>query len=302
MRYGTRGSALALAQSGMVARALERAAGRTIERVVITTSGDRFSREQPPEPSSGAAPNVKAMFVKEIEEALLAGTIDFAVHSAKDMPAALPEGLIIAAVPAREDPRDAFIPGPGVGALSSVGPGAVIATGSVRRQAQLRLACPQGVSFQAIRGNVDTRLKRVERGEFAGIVLAVAGLKRLGLGGRAHEPLPPELVVPAPGQGALVLEARADRPEALAALRTIDDERTRLELDCERALLAAMGGGCQTPLGALARVAGGRVALRAFWMDGSGKRAVARAAEGPAAEGPALARRLADELLAAARA
>lgn len=296
LRYGTRGSALALAQSSWVARELERAAGAGLERVVVTTSGDVASRTQPPDaPAAGPAPNFKAMFVKEIEEALLAGAIDFAVHSAKDLPGELPEGLEIVSVPAREDPRDVFVPGPGVGAFAELPAGAVVATGSSRRQAQLRLARPD-LRFVPLRGNVDTRLRRLDAGDFAGVVLAAAGLKRLGLGGRRHEPLPASLVVAAPGQGALALEARADRPEIAGVLRRIEDRAARLEFDAERALLAAMGGGCQTPLGCLARVSGARIAIEAFWSDADGGRARRRGAEGPAVEGPALARRLADEL------
>ncbi len=173
-----------------------------MERQVITTSGDRFSAGAQPPDAPGSTPNLKAMFVKEIEEALLEGTIDFAVHSAKDLPAELPKGLVLAAFPPREDPRDAFVPGANVESFAALGKSPKLATGSLRRQIQLKLARPDA-SFVGIRGNVDTRLRRLDSGEFDGMVLAVAGLKRLGLGARRHEALSAAVVVPAPGQGAL---------------------------------------------------------------------------------------------------
>ncbi|MBI4347106.1 MAG: hydroxymethylbilane synthase [Elusimicrobia bacterium] len=302
IRYGTRGSALALAQSGTVAQALRERSGRPVERTVITTSGDRFAIQspggaapQPPDPA-GSTPNLKAMFVKEIEEALLSGSIDFAVHSAKDLPAEIPKGLVLAAFPPREDPRDAFLPGARVESFAALGPSPKIATGSLRRQIQLRLKRPDA-SFAAIRGNVDTRLRRLDSGEFDGMVLAVAGLKRLGLASRRHEALHADLVIPAPGQGSLAIEAREDRADVLELLALLDDRKTRLEVDAERAFLAMVGGGCATPLGCLARIEGDTVLLRAFWSEPDGSRPRRKTAQGPAAEGPQLARRLAQELL-----
>ena len=329
-RYGTRGSALALAQSSTVARALAVAGGANVERVVITTSGDRFARNDSgaaaPAPSTGRepsslrdsanpasaqpaftelasaakrpeqAPNVKAMFVKEIEDALLDGRIDFAVHSAKDLPADIPEGLVLGAVPAREDPRDAFIPAPRTASFAALKKGGLIATGSLRRRIQLALARPD-LLFAPIRGNVDTRLGRLDREEFDGMVLAVAGLRRLGLSSRRHEPLPEDLVVPAPGQGALAVEVRADRADVLELLRGLDDPQSRLELEAERAFLAAVGGGCLTPLGCLARVEGAGIKISAFWSEADGSKPRRLGTDGAAADGPELAKRLADRLL-----
>lgn len=316
-RYGTRGSALALAQSAAVAQTLQERFGLAVERSVIATSGDRFAAQspgggptaeprvgadqprvgadQPPDPA-GSTPNVKAMFVKEIEEALLDGSIDFAVHSAKDLPAELPRGLVLAAFPPREDPRDAFIPAGPIGSFAALGARPRIATGSLRRQIQLKLARPDA-EFAAVRGNVDTRLRRLDSGEFDGLVLAVAGLKRLGLASRRHEALAVDVVIPAPGQGALAIEAREDRADVLRLLGLIDDRTTRLEVDAERAFLATVGGGCATPLGCLARVEGSRIALRAFWSEPDGSRPRRKSVDGEAGEGPALARKLAHDLL-----
>ena len=321
IRYGTRGSKLALAQSAMVARALAEATGATVERVVITTSGDMFSLQgdgptQPPDapdlpsprPSPETrerelmkteAPNVKAMFVKEIEEALLDGRIDFAVHSAKDLPAALPPGLILAAVPPREDPRDAFLPAPRSSTFGKLKQGGLIATGSLRRRIQLALARPDAL-FAPIRGNVDTRLGRLDRGEFDGMILAMAGLRRLGLNSRRHEALPESVVVPAPGQGTLAIEAREDRADVLDLLRVLEDAPTRLELEAERAFLAAVGGGCETPLGCLARVAGPRIAVTAFWSEADGSKPRRLAEQGEAESGREIAERMAARMLAGA--
>lgn len=274
LRLGTRGSALARAQSAQIARRIEEAnPGLETEFVFIKTSGDAFSLARPDAPVKPSSPNVKAMFVKEIEEALLRGEIDYAVHSSKDLPGELPEGLVLAAFPEREDPRDAFIPGTSA-SWAAVPEGGTIATASLRRQVQLRRA-RAGLSFTAVRGNVDTRLRKLKEHGWAGLVLAAAGLRRLGLDEVPREPLPPELVLPAPGQGALALEARADRAEVLAALSRVAHERTRLEVELERAFLAAVGGGCSTPLGALASVGdGGARRLRAFWSRDDGSDAV----------------------------
>ncbi|MBI5202629.1 MAG: hydroxymethylbilane synthase, partial [Elusimicrobia bacterium] len=290
---GTRGSALALAQSGMLAKTLAERSGLAVDRAVITTSGDRFAIQSPggassaqPPDAPGVTPNLKAMFVKEIEEALLEGSIDFAVHSCKDLPAELPKGLTLAAFPTREDPRDAFIPGADVKSFAELPKNPKIATGSLRRQIQLKLARPDA-TFVAISGNVDTRLRRLDSGEFDGMVLAVAGLKRLGLGSRRHEALGADVVIPAPGQGSLAVEAREDRADILKLLNLIDDPTTRLEVEAERAFLAEIGGGCATPLGCLARVKDGRVILRSFWSEPDGSRPRRKDAEGPAVEGPA---------------
>lgn len=267
LRLGTRGSALAQAQARWTAgRLSELHPGLEVELVVVETSGDRFSLA-PDGPAAGA-PNVKAMFVKEIEEGLLSGELDLGVHSAKDLPGALPEGLAVAAYPPREDPRDVWI-GRGGTAFEAAPEGARVGTASSRRRLQLQ-AARAGLSFAPIRGNVDTRLRRLEEGRVDALVLAAAGLKRLGLSPAGARPLSPELVVPAPGQGALALESRLDRAEVRALLAPLDCERTRREVELERALLLAVGGGCSTPLGALARAEGRTLSLSVFWSDPAG--------------------------------
>ena len=253
VRYGTRGSALALTQAGQFAEELvRRRPGLEVERVVIQTSGDRFSLanptvpygsgEQLPSGDGGPLPaeNVKALFVKELEEALLAGAIDFAVHSSKDLPGELPAGLTVAAFPERADPRDAYIGSPRAPRWRDIadGAGRRVGTAALRRQIQLRLAAPR-VGFVAMRGNVDTRLRKLSEGAADGLILAKAGLDRMGRGAVPHEVLPAELVVPAPGQGALAVEARADRGDLLELLAAVDHAATRLEVECERVFLRA---------------------------------------------------------------
>lgn len=276
LRMGTRGSPLARAQSSWYARLLEKAnPGLVVESVLIKTSGDtlserinegRYEAQAPGSPD----PNVKAMFVKEIETALFEKRVDFAVHSAKDLPADIPEGLMLAGYPVREDPRDVFIGAPGMSSIADLPQGAKVGTASLRRQIQLRASRPD-LSFVALRGNIDTRLRKLAEGQAAGIVLALAGLRRLGLAGTPHQLIGADMVVPAPGQGALALECRADAAEVRALLAPTLDEDTRLEVDIERRFLRAVGGGCATPLGALARVGAGTVAMTAFWSDIEGK-------------------------------
>jgi hydroxymethylbilane synthase len=234
IRLGTRGSALALAQARWVA---ERLPGE-VTLVEITTAGDRGSRDD------------KSRFVKEIEEALLAGEVDLAVHSAKDVPGELPEGLSIVGVPAREDPLDALC---GAGSLDSLREGAVVGTSSVRRRAQL-LALRPDLSVRELRGNVDTRLRRLAEGDFDAIVLARAGLIRLG---RGDEGAPLAELVPAPGQGCLVLEARSDDEAAREAAAALTDGDALAALTAERAVVTALEATCNTPIGAWARRDGG---------------------------------------------
>jgi hydroxymethylbilane synthase len=288
LKLGTRGSALATTQSGWFAKRLEeKHPGLEVELVIIKTSGDRFSAEinagERAEPGAGAedgskdAPNVKAMFVKEIETALLDGSVDLAVHSSKDLPADLPEGLTIAAFPKREDPRDAFIGRKEGSAVEDLPSGAVVATASLRRQLQLKKARPD-LKFTPIRGNVDTRLRKLREGEAEGLLLAEAGLKRLGLDEVKRVRLAAELVVPAPGQGALAIETR-ETGEAHDLVAALDDPTTRLEVEIERTLLARIGGGCATPLGVLARADEEKVRLWAFWSDAEGTAPVRETAE-----------------------
>lgn len=288
LKLGTRGSALATTQSGWFAdRLMERHPGLEVDLVIIKTSGDRFSAEinegKRAEPGAGAetesseAPNVKAMFVKEIETALLDGTVDLAVHSSKDLPAELPDGLSIAAFPKREDPRDAFIGRSSGSGVEDLPQGAVVATASLRRQLQLKAVRPD-LKFVPIRGNVDTRLRKLREGEAEGLLLAEAGLKRLGLGTVKRRRLSADLVVPAPGQGALAVETR-DSGEARDLVAALDDPTTRLEVELERALLERVGGGCATPLGVLARADDESVKVWAFWSDAAGKHPIRERAD-----------------------
>jgi hydroxymethylbilane synthase len=240
IRLGTRGSALALAQARWVAERLS-----DVRVVPITTSGDRGSRED------------KSRFVKEIEEALLANEIDLAVHSAKDVPGELPAGLSIVGVPERADPRDALC---GAGSLESLREGAVIGTGSVRRRAQL-LALRPDLDVRELRGNVDTRLRRLADGGFDAVVLARAGLERLG---RASEGETLTDLVPAPGQGCLALEARAGDALPTEAAAELTDGDALTALTAERAVVTALEATCNTPIGAFAESAGISLRLTVF--------------------------------------
>ncbi|MEY9948793.1 hydroxymethylbilane synthase [Kitasatospora sp. GAS1066B] len=252
LRLGTRRSALAVAQSGMVAREVSRRTGRAVELVEITTYGDT-SREQL------AQIGGTGVFVSALRDALLEGRIDFAVHSLKDLPTADPEGLTLAAVPEREDVRDALVAREGLGLEALVEKCAErparIGTGSPRRMAQLNAwAAAQGVELETvpIRGNVDTRIGFVASGELDAVVLATAGLNRLGRSAEISQHLEPELMLPAPGQGALAIECRSDAPDLVAALGALDHPATRAAVVAERALLAALEAGCSAPVAALA--------------------------------------------------
>ena len=271
IRIGTRGSALALAQAGWVA---ERLPGE-VELVPIQTSSSTAD---------------KSRFVKEIEEALLAGDVDLAVHSAKDVPGDLPEGLTIVGVPEREDPLDALC---GAASLDELPSGAAVGTASLRRRAQLAALRPD-LEVRELRGNVDTRLRRLEEGGFDAIVLARAGLVRLG---RGDEGAPLEELVPAPGQGCLALEARAGGEEVARAAAALTDPAALTALTAERALVTALGATCDTPIGAFAQPAGDRLRLTAFLGHPDGSHWIRDELEGdpadPAALGEAVATRLA---------
>ncbi|MEE1785822.1 hydroxymethylbilane synthase [Streptomyces sp. SP17BM10] len=259
LRLGTRRSALAMAQSGMVAREVTRLTGRAVELVEITTYGDT-SRE------ALAQIGGTGVFVSALRDALLEGRIDFAVHSLKDLPTAAPEGLVLAAVPEREDVRDALVAHEGltldelVEKLAGAGRQARIGTGSPRRMAQLNAwAAARGAALEtvAIRGNVDTRIGYVTKGELDAVVLATAGLNRLGRSAEISQHLDPELMLPAPGQGALAIECASgavlpDGGDLAAALAALDHAPTRVEVAAERALLAALEAGCSAPVAGLA--------------------------------------------------
>ena len=266
---GTRGSRLALAQTAWVVERLRLAhPGLTVRTEVIRTKGDVFT--DAPLPSIGG----KGLFTGEIEAALLAGTIDLAVHSLKDLPTDLPDGLAIGAVPEREDARDVLISRSGAG-LDALPPGARVGTGSLRRAAQLRARRPD-LCIVDVRGNVDTRLRKLgqEDARLDALVLAAAGLNRLGLAGRVTEYLDLDVMLPAVGQGALAVEVRAADARVLAAVAVLEDHATRIAVEAERAFLRALGGGCQTPAAAFATLEGVTLRLRGMVAnpDGSGLR------------------------------
>jgi len=287
LRYGTRGSALARAQSDQVRAALERAhPGLHAEPLVIRTTGDRITE--------GPLPAGKGLFVKELEEALLAGSIDVAVHSMKDMPAALAPGLEIGAVPVRADARDVLVGG-GAGGLRALAPGARVGTASVRRTAQLRALRPD-LAVIFLRGNVDTRLRRWRDGEVDALLLAAAGLARLGIDEPAARPVPPDDLLPAVGQGALALECRADDAATRALLRALADPDAEATVAAERGFLLAIGGDCNTPLAAHATVVDGSVALRAQVLARDGGERLEAAGSAPCGEAAALGTQLARTL------
>jgi hydroxymethylbilane synthase len=309
MRIGTRGSALALWQARTVARLIQESGGPACEIVVIRTSGDEPAGppDSPRQSSSGAAagtgtPNVKRLFVKEIEEALLDGRVDLAVHSSKDLPAALPDGLRVAGALTREDPRDALVlpassPARGMEAVAAaLGAQPRIGTSSVRRAAELRALAP-APAFVEIRGNVDTRLRKLEAGQCDVLVLAAAGLKRLGLEARISALVPFDVCVPAPGQGIVAIEiADAAGPDVRAAVRAITDADAMTALIAERAVVQALGGGCQMPLGVVAALDGQDLAVRGSVAAPDGSRVIRAAVRGsrgnPAAAGEKLAAQL----------
>jgi hydroxymethylbilane synthase len=327
LRIGTRGSALALWQARTVAGLLE-AGGTPVEIVVIRTAGDERPRgEEASRPAAVGTVALKRLFVKEIEDALLREEIDIAVHSAKDMSVELPDGLAIAAVLPREDPRDALVlpaaanaslgvggrerqphestsvrPGSSVddidAVLAHLGRAPVIGTSSVRRSAQLAALLPQA-TFAPIRGNVDTRLRKLDEGHCMGLVLAAAGMIRLGMHARISASLPIDRCVPAPGQGIVAIEIRTDDRRARGALETINDRSAATSLTAERAVVSALGGGCQLPLGAIALHDNGHLELHAVVASPDGQRIIRRFARGTADDPEGLGAMLAGELASA---
>jgi hydroxymethylbilane synthase len=294
LRIGTRGSALALWQARAVASLLE-AAGTRVEIMIITTSGDR--RQEVPLSADGG----KRLFVKEIEDALVSGQIDLAVHSAKDMSAVLPEGLEVAATLPRDDPRDAVVLRDGIrtqdfaSALAHLGEGPAIGTSSIRRIAQLAPLVSRA-RFAPIRGNVDTRLRKLDAGGFDALILAAAGMRRLGVGERISAPIPLEACVPAPGQGIVAIEVRKDDDRARALLAPAADAAAGASLTAERAVVTALGGGCQLPLGAIALHDNGTLRMHGVVATPDGLRIIRREASGPATDPAAVGARLADAL------
>jgi len=296
----SRRSRLALWQAEHVrARLGELYPGLPVEILGLTTRGDEILDR------SLATVGGKGLFVKELENALEDGRADIAVHSAKDVPMTLERGFALAAILAREDARDAFV-SPAHARLEALPAGAIVGTSSLRREAQLRSRFA-GLEVRPLRGNVETRLAKLDRGDYAAIVLAVAGLKRLGLAERIRAVLDPDVSLPAPGQGALAIECRDGREELVALLAPLHDARTAACVRAERAASRALGGSCQLPLGAYGEIVAGNLRLRGLVASPDGKRVVRAEARGaPAAPeqlGDALARGLrdagADEILAA---
>jgi hydroxymethylbilane synthase len=272
-----------------VARALEAAEpGLSVEVVEILTSGDETSGR------ATASLGDKSRFVKEIEEALLAGEIDLAVHSAKDVPGVLPEGLAIIGVPEREDATDALC---GAGSLDELGEGAAVGTSSLRRRAQLLAARPD-LRVSDLRGNVDTRLRKLAEGDaYDAVVLATAGLRRLGRSEGA--PLPVALLTPAPGQGCLALEGRRDDRRAAGLARALTDQSALVRLTAERAVVEALSATCDTPVAAYAELRAGSLELSAFVGTPDGATWIRDTLAGPTADPAGLGREVAERLLAA---
>ena len=255
LRIGTRGSLLAKWQAEYVRKQLFAGAGVETEIVIIKTSGDK--QHMSPLSEIGG----KGIFIKELEEALLEETIDLAVHSVKDVPTDTPPRLMFPAVCRREDVRDCLVAANGA-TIASLRQGARVGTGSLRRQAQLRHIRPD-LDVRDLRGNVDTRLRKVESGEYEAVMLAKAGLDRLGCSGRITETLSPEVFLPAVGQGAIAVECRLKDTEAAEVVAGLDDAESRTAIIAERSLLAALHGGCQVPLGAWARLERGELLMEA---------------------------------------
>jgi hydroxymethylbilane synthase len=294
LRIGTRGSPLALWQAHTVAALLENADTST-DIIRIKTAGDRL-QEAPLSEIGG-----KRLFVKEIEDALLREEIDVAVHSAKDMSAVLPDGLAIAAVLPREDPRDAFVLPKSASAhdidsvLTHLGHAPGIGTSSIRRSAQLAALLP-GATFRPIRGNVDTRLHKLDSGGFHAIVLACAGMRRLGFESRISAAIPLAHCIPAPGQGIVALEIRISDTSTRIAVERINDEPASIALTAERMVVAMLGGGCQLPLGAVALIDDDGFEMHGIVTSLDGRRIVRRQIVGAGRDAAAFGRRLAEEL------
>ncbi len=292
IRLGTRKSLLALTQSSWVKERIEAAwPDVEVELVKVVTKGDKIL-DVPLAKVGG-----KGLFVKEIEEAMLDGRIDFAVHSLKDVPAELPDGLEVTVFPEREDPRDAFISRDGKG-LDGLPRGSVVGTSSLRRMAQLRALRPD-LEIRSLRGNLDTRLKKLDAGEYDAIVLAAAGLNRLGLSGRVTSYFGVDQLLPAVGQGALGIEFRSSDSDMREILSAIHHEPTAIAVQAERAFLARLEGGCQVPIGAHATIEGSKLRLCGLVGDERGEKIIKQEAEGPAEEAVSLGTGLAEAVLAA---
>jgi hydroxymethylbilane synthase len=291
LRIGTRGSLLAKWQAEFVRKQLFQATGVEAEIVIIKTAGDKM--QQAPLTQIGG----KGVFIKELEEALLDESIDLAVHSVKDVPTDTPSRLSFPAVCRRDDVRDCLVSANGA-TLANLRQGARVGTSSLRRQAQLRHIRPD-LDIRELRGNVDTRLRKVESGEYEAILLAKAGLDRLGLSQRIVEILSPDICMPAVGQGAIAVESRLKDTEAADALAKLDDAETRTAIIAERALLGALHGGCQVPIGAWARLERGELLLEACVCSVDGVQYVKQRATAPPEQAAQLGEHMARLLMEA---
>ena len=289
LRIGTRGSALALWQANHVREQLG-SAGVEVEMITIKTSGDRFQQ------ASVGQIGLKGVFIKELEDALLEERVDLAVHSMKDVPTEIPRGLDFPAILERQDVRDCLVSRDGR-KLENLPRQARVGTSSLRRAAQLRRFRPD-LTLVELRGNVDTRLKKLERGDYDAIVLAKAGLDRLGWSEKITEVIPPEISLPAVGQGAIGVECRA-ADEEVHLIARLDHAETRCGVEAERALLAELEGGCQVPLGAWGRVADGELVLDACVLSADGTECLRQRANGAVSDSEAVGRNLAQKMLEA---
>jgi hydroxymethylbilane synthase len=288
LRIGTRGSILAKWQAEFIRKRLLAATGEDAEIVIIKTAGDKLQQ------SSLTQIGGKGIFIKELEEALLDKTVDLAVHSVKDIPTETPGELAFPAVCRRDDVRDCLIGS----SLANLRQGARVGTGSLRRQAQLRHLRPD-LDLRELRGNVDTRLRKVESGEYDAVMLSKAGLDRLGLGHKISEVLAPEISMPAVGQGAIAVECRASDAETMKLLDPLDDAETRSAIIAERELLKVMQGGCQVPMGAWARIERAEMVMDAVVCSIDGLQYVKQRASSPPDQAKALGTTMAQMLIEA---
>jgi len=288
LRIGTRGSALALWQARSIARALHEITGVEPDIVIIKTTGDKFQQ------SSFNQIGAKGVFIKELEDALLDKRIDLAVHSMKDVPTEMPDGLRIGAIAKREDVRDALLSSSG-DTLASLPQGARVGTSSLRRQSQL-LHARRDLRVLELRGNVDTRVEKLKRGDYDAIVLAKAGLDRLGLSGNISQVLPHDVSLPAAGQGAIGIEARTGDAGTLRVLAALDDSESRNAVTAERSALAGLGGGCQVPIGAWGRVENGKLLLDVAVLTPDGTQRMWEKDSGSPEEAEKIGKRIAQTL------
>jgi hydroxymethylbilane synthase len=290
LRIGTRGSALALWQANSISAALQKVAGVESELVIIKTSGDKFQQ------TSFAQMGTKGVFIKELEDALLDKRIDLAVHSMKDVPTEMPDGLGIGAICKRHDVRDALLSSAGA-SLRNLPSGARLGTSSLRRQSQLAHV-RSDLKMMEIRGNVDTRIEKLKRGDYEAIVLAKAGLDRLGLAGNITEVLSTEICLPAAGQGAIGIEARSEDSETLQVVAQLNDVESHAGVTAERAALAGLEGGCQVSIGAWGRLEDGRFILDVAVLSPDGTKRISERGEGKQADAWMIGEEVASKLRA----